>query len=298
MLSFLLLRAATCDDERLDEIVARTLDAMAEGDLYDRAEDGFFRYSTQRDWSAPHYEKMLEDNAKLASVYLEAALRYGRHSAAVSSADTGRHAVTAGADRTGSADRMGEDARHRYADVAAGVIRYMTTVLWLPAAGAFAGSQDADEHYYGLDLDARRELGAAPFVDPTVYVDWNARAAQALIRAAVVLERPEMAEQALKLLDGLWDSARGRHGMAHYLSVTGDRVDVGPVDGMLGDQAYMAAALLDAYEWSGRRTYLARAEVMADWVEEHLTAPGGSPVRPGALDRIGRHACSAAGRLR
>jgi uncharacterized protein YyaL (SSP411 family) len=249
---------------------------MAEGDLYDRAEDGFFRYATQRDWSVPHYEKMLEDNAKLAHVYLEAALRYGRHRPVASSAGTGLHADAAGADHTGRGDRIGEDARHRYADIAVGVIRYMTTVLWLPAAGAFAGSQDADEHYYGLDLDARRELGAAPFVDPTVYVDWNARAAQALIKAAVVLERPEMAEQALKLLDGLWDSAHGRHGMAHYLSVTGDRVEVGPVDGMLGDQAHMAAALLDAYEWSGRRTYLARAEVLADWVEEHLTAPGGS----------------------
>jgi uncharacterized protein len=252
VLGFLLLQAATCDDERLGEIVATTLDAMADSDLYDRAEDGFFRYATQRDWSAPHYEKMLEDNAKLAHVYLDAALPHG------------------------GGDRVGEDTRHRYADVAAGVIRYMTTVLWLPAAGAFAGSQDADEHYYGLDLDGRHELGAAPFVDPTVYVDWNARAAQALIKAAVVLERPEMAERALTLLDGLWDAAHGRHGMAHYLSVAGGHVEVGPVDGMLGDQAYMAAALLDAYEWSGRRTYLARAEVLADWVEEHLTAPGGT----------------------
>jgi uncharacterized protein YyaL (SSP411 family) len=251
VLSFLLLRAVTCEDERLDEIVTRTLDAMADGGLYDRAEDGFFRYATRRDWSAPHYEKMLEDNAKLAQLYLTAAQRYGGLVAS-------------------------EHAHHRYADVAAGVIRYLTTVLWLPAAAAFAGSQDADEHYYSLDLDARHALGAVPTIDTTVYVDWNGRAAQVLLKAAVVLERPELAQRALELLDGLWDGAHGRHGMAHYLTVAGDRVQVGSVDGMLGDQAHMAAALLDAYEWSGERTYLARAEVLADWVDEHLSAPGGS----------------------
>jgi uncharacterized protein YyaL (SSP411 family) len=243
VVSFLLLRAAVCDDERLDEIVTKTLDAMADGDLYDRAEDGFFRYATQRDWTVPHYEKMLEDNAKLALVYLDAALRYPE--------------------------------RERYRDVAAGVIRYLTTVLWLPNAKAFAGSQDADEHYYSLDLDGRHDL-TAPFIDPTVYVDWNARVAQALIRAAVVLERPELAQQAIALLDGLWDTAHGRHGMVHYLTIEGGALVPGPVDGMLGDQAHMAEALLDAYEWSGQRTYLARAEVLADWVEKHLGAPGGS----------------------
>ena len=47
---------------------------MAGGDLYDRVAGGFFRYATQRDWSVPHYEKMLEDNARLASLYLDAAV--------------------------------------------------------------------------------------------------------------------------------------------------------------------------------------------------------------------------------
>ena len=46
---------------------------MAGGGMYDQFAGGFFRYSTTRDWSIPHYEKMLEDNARLTSVYAQAA---------------------------------------------------------------------------------------------------------------------------------------------------------------------------------------------------------------------------------
>jgi len=41
---------------------------------------------------------------------------------------------------------------------------------------AFAGSQDADEHYYTLPSQERAKHGA-PFVDPTIYASWNALAA-------------------------------------------------------------------------------------------------------------------------
>jgi uncharacterized protein YyaL (SSP411 family) len=252
VLSFLLLRLCGTTDERLDEIVTTTLDHMADGDMYDRAENGFFRYSTQRDWTAPHYEKMLEDNARLARVYLDAAALHRERG--------GDHAAAAA----------------HYGDVARGILEYLDTVLWSPVVGAYAGSQDADEHYYSLDLDARRDLGTTPFVDPTVYTDWNALAARALVKAAIVLDRPDHAERAEGLLDTLWDAAHGRHAMGHYLIPQSGELVGGPVDGMLGDQASVAAALLDAYEWSGRRTHLARAEMLSDWVDEHLSAPGGA----------------------
>jgi len=45
---------------------------MSVSGIYDKEEGGFFRYSTTRDWSIPHYEKMCEDNAKLLVNYLEA----------------------------------------------------------------------------------------------------------------------------------------------------------------------------------------------------------------------------------
>ncbi len=59
------------DQEALDA-VRLTLDKMASGGLYDQLGGGFHRYSTDAQWLAPHFEKMLYDNALLVPVYLEA----------------------------------------------------------------------------------------------------------------------------------------------------------------------------------------------------------------------------------
>jgi len=326
VLAYLLLRATGCANAQIDEVVTRTLDKMADGDLYDRAEDGFFRYATKADWSDPHYEKMLEENAKLARLYLEAAVVYGSQrdeapkapgiegaafaaaqaQAAGAEAESREDEVAKaeGAPAEDGTDEVGaqadlaaapvadnaeggeqpalseppvgpepdpERAAH-YRDVAAGVVRYLDSVLWLPEANAYAGSQDADEEYYGLDLDARRER-KAPFIDGTVFVDWNGLAVRTLLRASVVLDRPDLAQRAFTVLDGLWETSHGRRGMLHF---AGQPDEYDTIDGLLGDQSSMAAALLDAYEVSGDRVYLARAEILSDWVEEHLTAPGGA----------------------
>ncbi len=55
-----------------------TLDAMAYGGLYDQLGGGFHRYSTERTWSTPHFEKMLYDNAQLLGVYAQAWKIIGR----------------------------------------------------------------------------------------------------------------------------------------------------------------------------------------------------------------------------
>ena len=59
------------DQESLDA-VRLTLDKMANGGIYDQLGGGFHRYSTDAQWLAPHFEKMLYDNALLVPVYLEA----------------------------------------------------------------------------------------------------------------------------------------------------------------------------------------------------------------------------------
>src|SRR5262249_20344671 len=58
-------------DEHALHIVRLTLDKMARGGIYDHLGGGFARYSTDDRWLVPHFEKMLYDNALLASVYLE-----------------------------------------------------------------------------------------------------------------------------------------------------------------------------------------------------------------------------------
>jgi uncharacterized protein len=52
--------------------VMKTLDAMADGGIHDHLAGGFHRYSTDRYWLVPHFEKMLYDNALLARVYADA----------------------------------------------------------------------------------------------------------------------------------------------------------------------------------------------------------------------------------
>jgi uncharacterized protein len=223
---------------------------MAGGDIYDRVEDGFFRYATHRDWSEPHYEKMLEDNARLLRVYADAFAVY---------------------------------ADAAFAQTAEGIARYVVHTLWQPGVQAFSGSQDADETYYRKDAAGRHEL-VTPFVDTTVYADWNALAASGLLRTALLLAQPELAGPALAALETLWERGHGRHGMAHYLVAAGpgrDAVTPGPVAGLLGDQALVTVAMLDAYEYTGERTYLARAELLAGWVGKHLRAEDG-----GFLDRL------------
>ncbi|HEY6584853.1 MAG TPA: thioredoxin domain-containing protein [Gaiellaceae bacterium] len=65
-----LLRMHLRGDEQALPMVVKTLDAMAAGGMYDLVGGGFHRYSVDRAWLIPHFEKMLYDNALLASAYL------------------------------------------------------------------------------------------------------------------------------------------------------------------------------------------------------------------------------------
>jgi uncharacterized protein len=229
---------------RVQDVVKTTLTAMASGGMYDAIEGGFFRYATRRDWSVPHYEKMLEDNARLAWLYLEASLLAPDHD-------------------------LGDPELYRR--TAEGTVDYLLATLWRGVVPAFGGSQDADEDYYLLDAGGRAGL-PAPFVDPTVYVDWNALAARALLRAAPILGRPELADRALKLLGHLFTVARRGDPMAHFVHPDGTAGDGAP---LLGDQATMATTLLDAYEVTGERLWLRRGRNLAHWSCENLRAPDG-----------------------
>ncbi|SDL27103.1 hypothetical protein SAMN05421823_10566 [Catalinimonas alkaloidigena] len=60
-------------DEKALAAVTTTLDAMAQGGMYDQIGGGFARYSTDNRWFVPHFEKMLYDNAQLVSLYAHAA---------------------------------------------------------------------------------------------------------------------------------------------------------------------------------------------------------------------------------
>lgn len=140
-------------------MAVRTMDAMAGSALHDEVAGGFFRYSTTREWTVPHYEKMLEDNARLATLYL--------HGYQV----------------------MGDEV---YRDVAGRTLNWIRLALQQPS-GAFGGSQDADESYYRLP-PPERAAKPAPYVDPTTYSGPNGLAVSAMLLGAAILEERWRAE--------------------------------------------------------------------------------------------------------
>ena len=66
------MRTLENDDLPARTALLSTLDAMAAGGIHDQLAGGFHRYSTTPDWSVPHFEKILYDNAQLLPIYAQA----------------------------------------------------------------------------------------------------------------------------------------------------------------------------------------------------------------------------------
>ncbi|MDD4334087.1 MAG: thioredoxin domain-containing protein, partial [Desulfotomaculaceae bacterium] len=77
-LAFLLRYWKRKDDGEALDMVEQTLERMYRGGIYDHIGYGFSRYSTDKKWLAPHFEKMLYDNALLALAYIEGYQATGR----------------------------------------------------------------------------------------------------------------------------------------------------------------------------------------------------------------------------
>jgi uncharacterized protein YyaL (SSP411 family) len=213
-------------------IVKKTLSAMGSGGIYDKEEGGFFRYSTTRDWSIPHYEKMCEDNAKLIVNYLEA------------------YQVT------------GDET---FKETAKGTLRYVNQKFSDQKNGGFYGSQDADEIYYKLSLKDRQDR-TPPRIDQTIYVNWNAMMVSAYLLASEVLEEPSYQKFALKTVDLLLDKGFSPNkGINHYI-IEGKS----HLSGLLVDQVYMIKCLIDCYQVSLNRTFLDKAENLAEFMLDTL----------------------------
>jgi hypothetical protein len=153
-----------------------------------------------------------------------------------------------------------------HADIARRTIEYMDWKLRDPDHGYFYGSQDADEQFYKLSK-AERDQQQEPYIDRTCYTSWNAMSVSAYLEASWVLVRPDLREAALKALDFLWDEMKApEDGMYRFRALGGEP----QVPGLLGDQAYMARALLDAAEVAGDSSYLDRAIELAGFMVERF----------------------------
>jgi uncharacterized protein YyaL (SSP411 family) len=76
-LHYLLERVSRSPSAQADRLLRKTLDGMRDGGIFDQVGGGFHRYSVDREWFIPHFEKMLTDNAQLLEIYAAAARRYG-----------------------------------------------------------------------------------------------------------------------------------------------------------------------------------------------------------------------------
>jgi uncharacterized protein len=222
----------------LHDMTARTLLAMARGGTYDHVEGGFFRYSTTRDWSVPHFEKMAEDHAGLIRVLANLVLY-----------------------------APSEQLR----ETLVSAVGYVRTVLRDPETGFFAGSQDADEEYYELPLDERRKLNA-PYVDRTSYTNWTCALAGSLCWAARALDDDVLLTQALQTLDAVDARLLGKDGLLYHVFLPDG---THRVRGLLTDHVAYARALLDAHEIAGEPRFLERARAIVETILANFAAQEG-----------------------
>jgi uncharacterized protein YyaL (SSP411 family) len=133
------------------------------------------------------------------------------------------------------------------AEILDDAIRYLDTVLRDPETGLYGGSQDADEEYYSRDAAGRSQL-QAPYVDRRVYVAWNCALAIAFLEADLRLGRPRLREQALQLLESVFE---------RYSAPDGGLLHTDGVGGQLADQVWGLLAAVRA-GWNGRARDLVR----------------------------------------
>lgn len=220
-LDFVLMHAEKTGDHAFREIAQKTLDAMADGELFDAVEGGFFRYCATRDWRQPCTEKLLETQAGLLRNYLEGWQLFGR-------------------------------ADHR--KVAQKTLSYIEHRLRDPQTGAWFPGQDADDGYYQLPERERADR-QPPRIERTIYARSVAATISALLKAGAVLGDETATRHALEgarfLVDTLYSPGKGV-----YHSFDGSR----RILGLLSDQIFAVRALLHVVQYTGDNRDLAIVE--------------------------------------
>jgi uncharacterized protein len=243
------------------EMVRKTLDGMAAGGMYDLVGGGFHRYSVDRGWLVPHFEKMLYDNALLAPTYLHAWVVTGEE---------------------------------RYRRVAEQTLEYVLRELRLPE-GQLASAQDADtEGVEGLtftwapdegapeellrpfehgrfvlrgELDEEtrarlfelREQRPKPLRDDKAIAAWNGMAVAALAEAGRRLERDDFLAAAVDAADFLLGPLSGQDGRLYRTNRAGRSKGTG----YLEDYGHVANGLYELHVATGEARWLHEAHRLA-----------------------------------
>ena len=296
---------ARAREERVATVVTTTLTKMARGGVYDQLAGGFHRYSVDEHWTVPHFEKMAYDNSELLKNYVHAYQVFGYefygHVARdiirwmdewLSDRERGGFYASQDADinldddgdyftwTVGEAKSVLDEEEFRavalhYDIEPVGEMQHnpAKNVLWVRALPEEVASHLGVAHGKALDVlaSAKTKLYAArlkrptPFVDQTVYVNWNAMCASAYLQAAQVLELDDVRKFALRALDRIlaeaWDQNRG---LSHVIAYADRNAGKRHVGGLLDDYAFTTLACLDAYEVTGAISYFNFGQRIAD----------------------------------
>ena len=248
-----------------------TLDAMVLGGVYDHLLGGFFRYSTDRMWLIPHYEKLLVDNAELLAIYAEAYALFGKPlylkvvRGITAWLDEFMRRPGGGYYASQDADVEGEEGG--YYRWALDELKEAAGDLW-PLAAEHFGLLDVEwpegkatlrvakpaegpevEELYRRLLEARRRR-KPPRVDTTVYSGWSCAAARGELLSARLVGVGNW-KHAVDTVDfvmaHMWDGARLAHGWR-------DGASVGKA--VLEDYGYCILAALETYARTGALRYI------------------------------------------
>ncbi len=303
-LEFLLRHHARTGSGAALRMVRDTCEAMARGGIYDQLAGGFARYSVDRTWTVPHFEKMLYDNALLIRIYAhlwratgsdlarrvaletadflvnELATHEGGFASALdadSDDGTGRsvegaHYVWTPAQllaELGAAD--GEFAAGYFGVTAEGTFEEGASVLQLPQGN---GMVDADRVASVRErLLAARAGRPRPGRDDKVVAAWNGLAIAALAETGAYFDRPDLVQAAVDAADLLVRvhlDPRGR-----LLRTSRDGV-AGAHDGVLEDYGDVAEGFLALASVTGEGVWLDFAGLLLDTVLTRFSAPDGS----------------------
>ncbi|MFC3575941.1 thioredoxin domain-containing protein [Streptomyces yaanensis] len=303
VIEFLLRHHARTGSEGALQMAQDTCERMARGGIYDQLGGGFARYSVDRDWVVPHFEKMLYDNALLCRVYArlwratgsELARRVALETAdfmvrelrtseggfasaldADSDDGTGRHVEGAYYVWTPEQLRevLGDDAElaaHYFGVTEDGTFEHGSSVLQLPQHEGVFDAQKIESLRRRL-LEKRAER-PAPGRDDKVVAAWNGLAVAALAETGAYFDRPDLVEAAIGAADLLVRLHMDEHARLARTSKGGQ---VGANAGVLEDYADVAEGFLALASVTGEGVWLEFAGFLLDHVLLRFTDESGT----------------------
>ncbi|WP_156699671.1 thioredoxin domain-containing protein [Streptomyces sp. Z38] len=312
VIEFLLRHHARTGAEGALQMAADTCERMARGGIYDQLGGGFARYSVDRDWVVPHFEKMLYDNALLCRVYAHLWRATGSEPArrvALETADfmvrelrtpeggfasaldadsddgTGRHVE--GAYYVWTPDQLREVLGDADSDLAAryfgvteeGTFEEGASVLQLPQRDEVSDAARID----GIRerLLAARGRRPAPGRDDKVVAAWNGLAIAALAETGAYFDRPDLVEAAVAAGDLL---VRVHLDEQARIARTSKDGQVGANAGVLEDYADVAEGFLALASVTGEGVWLDFAGLLVDHVLARFLDAGSGALYDTASD--------------